>query len=125
MFEILHHGLSDIGRLRQRNEDNWVALPQQGLFLVSDGMGGAAGGALAAQIVVEVLPRLLGQRKLQGRGWSGAEAEAYVRTCGEDEGPESYEEAAELFAALYGRAPDEDDGDQAGIWSLCCAAVQS
>lgn len=51
------------------------------------------------------------------------EAEDFVRSCGEDEGPESYEEAAEIFAAIYERAPDEADGDQGEVWSLCCAAV--
>jgi len=47
----------------------------------------------------------------------------YVQSCGEDEGPETQEEAAEIFAALYGRAPDSDEG--ADVWSMCCAAVQS
>lgn len=51
------------------------------------------------------------------------EAIEYVRSCGESDGPDSYEEAAALFAALYGREPDADDGDQGQIWSLCCAAV--
>lgn len=32
------------------------------------------------------------------------------------------DEALELFTALYGRAPDADD-EEAGVWSLCCAAV--
>lgn len=52
-----------------------------------------------------------------------SEAVEYVRGCDEDGGPESYEEAAEIFTALYGRAPDADDGDQGEVWSLCCAAV--
>jgi hypothetical protein len=39
--------------------------------------------------------------------------------------PESYNDAAEIFAALYGRLPDDEDGDQGQVWSLCCAAVQS
>ena len=43
----------------------------------------------------------------------------------EDEGPETYEEAAELFGALYDRAPDAEDGDMGNVWSLCCAAVAS
>lgn len=51
------------------------------------------------------------------------EAEQYVLECGEDEGPESYGEAAEIFEALYGRQPDSEDGDQGQVWSLCCAAV--
>ena len=58
-------------------------------------------------------------------GMTKVDAEQYVRSCAEDEGPESYEEAAEIFSALYGRAPDAEDGDQGEVWSLCCAAVQS
>lgn len=50
-----------------------------------------------------------------------AEAEAFVRSCGEDEGPEDESELREIFQALYGRAPDDDE--DADIWSLCCAAV--
>lgn len=53
------------------------------------------------------------------------EAEDYVRSCGEDDGPETYEEAAELFEAIFGRAPDADDGDQGELWSHVCAAVES
>jgi hypothetical protein len=48
------------------------------------------------------------------------EAVEFIRSCGEDEGPETAEEVSELFRALYGRAPDDDD-DEAGVWSLCCA----
>lgn len=52
-----------------------------------------------------------------------SEAIEYVLSCGEDEGPSSYWHAAELFEALYGRAPDDEDGDAGELWSLCCAAV--
>lgn len=51
------------------------------------------------------------------------EAIEYVQSCDENGGPDSYEQAAKLFAALYGRAPDDDDGDAGEVWSLCCAAV--
>lgn len=51
------------------------------------------------------------------------EAIEYVRGCGEDEGPESYGEAADLFAAIFGRRPDASDGDQGELWSHVCAAV--
>lgn len=54
---------------------------------------------------------------------SRREAEEYVRSCGEDDGPETYEDAAELFAAIFGRRPDADDGDMGELWSHVCAAV--
>lgn len=56
MNDILHHGLSDQGKVRPHNEDRFVAAPEMGLFLVSDGMGGAKGGEVASGIVVEALP---------------------------------------------------------------------
>jgi protein phosphatase len=55
-------GASDIGPLRGENQDRWVADPEQGLFLVADGMGGSANGKLAADVVAEVLPPLIRRR---------------------------------------------------------------
>jgi hypothetical protein len=50
------------------------------------------------------------------------EAIDYVRRCGEDEGPNGDESTLhELFAALYDREPDADEGAQ--LWDLVCAAV--
>ncbi len=58
---IQYAGLTDPGRVRQSNEDNWTANPEQGLFIVADGMGGEFAGALAAKAVVETLPGLTKQ----------------------------------------------------------------
>lgn len=55
-------GLSDPGRVREQNEDRWFADTDRGLFLVADGMGGHAAGALAAEIVIQTLPPLLQER---------------------------------------------------------------
>jgi len=50
-------GQSDVGRVRSANQDRWFADPEQQLFIVSDGVGGHFGGELAAQAVIEALPR--------------------------------------------------------------------
>lgn len=41
--------------IRDHNEDRWGAHPDAGLFFVSDGVGGAPNGELAAQTVVDLL----------------------------------------------------------------------
>ena len=64
-IRVMHGGLTDQGLVRKQNEDNWAVDPGQGLFIVSDGMGGAFAGALASKIVVETLPVLL-KKKMQG-----------------------------------------------------------
>jgi serine/threonine protein phosphatase PrpC len=48
-----------VGKVRQENEDSYFADPEPGIFIVSDGMGGHRGGALASGIVVEDLPVMI------------------------------------------------------------------
>ena len=48
-----------VGKVRQENEDSFFADPEPRIFIVSDGMGGHRGGALASGIVVEDLPVMI------------------------------------------------------------------
>jgi len=48
-----------VGKVRQENQDSFFADPEPALFLVSDGMGGHQGGALASGIVTEDLPVMI------------------------------------------------------------------
>jgi protein phosphatase len=46
---------SDVGRVRQLNEDACLALPEQGVWAVADGMGGHSAGDVASQATVAAL----------------------------------------------------------------------
>jgi serine/threonine protein phosphatase PrpC len=48
-----------VGMEREENQDSFFADPEPALFLVSDGMGGHRGGALASGIVAEDLPVMI------------------------------------------------------------------
>jgi protein phosphatase len=51
--------LSDKGKEREENEDAFWVEVEEGLFVISDGMGGHRGGSIASQIVAEDLPVMI------------------------------------------------------------------
>lgn len=52
-------GLSDVGLVREHNEDAWQAFPEEGLFILADGMGGHNAGEIAADLAVKTLYEIL------------------------------------------------------------------
>ncbi len=58
-MDILGAGLTDVGRKRKQNEDNFLCEVSSGLFIVADGMGGGALGETASKVVVTLLPLML------------------------------------------------------------------
>lgn len=50
--------VTDPGCQRQKNEDNYFVSPDERVFAVADGMGGALGGARASKLTVEAIESL-------------------------------------------------------------------
>jgi protein phosphatase len=56
-------GITDRGRMRRANEDSFVMLPDAGVFVVCDGMGGAAAGETASHLAAETAAAALAESK--------------------------------------------------------------
>jgi PPM family protein phosphatase len=52
-------GLSDVGKTRTRNEDSLSLVPELGVAVVADGMGGHPGGDVASRIAASTAARAL------------------------------------------------------------------
>jgi protein phosphatase len=54
-MKLISWGMSDVGRKRDHNEDAYVDRPDDGLFIVADGMGGHLGGDRASRMAVDLV----------------------------------------------------------------------
>lgn len=57
--KVVAAGLSDIGLVRENNEDVWAEIPEKHLYILADGMGGHLAGEVAAREAVDALIALI------------------------------------------------------------------
>lgn len=63
-FRVSVCGLSDIGCVRQKNEDAWDQIPSENFFVLADGMGGHRAGGVASKEAVRALLKIVKQKLL-------------------------------------------------------------
>jgi PPM family protein phosphatase len=61
VVKIRSAGLSDVGRVREQNEDSYLVAQDRGLYIVADGMGGHLGGQMASSLAVKTMNEALGE----------------------------------------------------------------
>ena len=57
--------LTDTGKVRSTNQDAFRILPELGLYLLADGMGGARGGERASHLAVDTVAEVLAKSPLR------------------------------------------------------------
>ena len=64
-YQITAYGLTDVGSVRQRNEDVWRDVPEHHLYVLADGMGGHRAGNVAAREAANGLCQILPEKLAQ------------------------------------------------------------
>lgn len=85
-FLVSAAGQTDRGKRRKFNEDSFLVLDEQGLYIVADGMGGYAGGEVASALTVELIEQAFTSQKFEGPTYDnvprrGAEVARAIQTA--------------------------------------------
>lgn len=66
-------GLSDIGKIRKKNEDCFTILDGKNICIVADGMGGHNGGEIASKATIEIMRRHFSNETIKAMHYSSQE----------------------------------------------------
>lgn len=94
IVEFTCAGRTDVGVVRSGNEDAYLLSPEEGVFVVADGMGGHAAGEVASEMAVQII----GDRLKAVAGHNDAKASEIIR-----------EGIREANAAIFQRTLNEQD----------------
>ncbi len=120
MLKLVSHGLSDVGRKRDHNEDSFLIDPTLNLFVVADGMGGHAGGGTASRIAVKTIEAEL--RKARERKEGNPFKSTRAPDDQENPLPEFLRSTVELACSSIYRAA-QDDPRLAGMGTTVTALL--
>jgi PPM family protein phosphatase len=87
-MRLVSWGQTDVGRVRDHNEDSLVLDAPRSFFMVADGVGGGAAGEVASRTAVEIVHKRvseyidrLGQPAMSGSHPAAPQIQGETRTC--------------------------------------------